>query len=218
MTAPAGPWRSRRAVNDTWPRAMCCRSSSRTSPSKRARAAGSLMLGLKNRWLTVRISTVTCAVPTRPVAAPNPVMLRIMWNRVSYGATRTLSIPEVPADAVHHLLSREDESRDVRHARRKDREELLDEQRRIDDAHFNARRDRVAVQRDRARGTDHLRPPRRREERRAPVLVGHGSHEAEVVPWEATQPVGAQVQLDARLILRPVVAWRRPADAGDVDA
>jgi hypothetical protein len=36
------------------------------------------MLGLKKRWLTVRTSMLTPAVPTLPSADPNPVMLDIM--------------------------------------------------------------------------------------------------------------------------------------------
>jgi hypothetical protein len=40
-----------------------------------AERAGSLMVGVKKRWLTVRSSTLTRRSPTRPSAAPNPVML-----------------------------------------------------------------------------------------------------------------------------------------------
>src|SRR5829696_217856 len=79
---------------------MRWRSASRTSPSQRDNDEGSLMLGLKYRWLTVRSSTLTLARPTRPSAVPNPVMLLIMSNLLSYGTTRRLSIPELPAHAV----------------------------------------------------------------------------------------------------------------------
>jgi hypothetical protein len=41
------------------------------------------------------------------VAAPNPVMLRIMASRASYGATTILSIPKVPSDAVKRGLPRQ---------------------------------------------------------------------------------------------------------------
>src|SRR5690242_14035073 len=70
---------------------MALRRTSRTSPSQRDMAPESLMLELKKRWFTVRSSTVTRCAPKRPVAAPNPVMLRIMDNLLSYGATMTLS-------------------------------------------------------------------------------------------------------------------------------
>src|SRR5690348_8898412 len=70
---------------------MALRRTSRTSPSQRDMAPESLMLELKKRWFTVRSSTVTRCAPKRPVAAPNPVMLRIMDNHLSYGATMTLS-------------------------------------------------------------------------------------------------------------------------------
>src|SRR5688572_7061701 len=47
----------------------------------------------------------TRALPTWPSAAPNPVMLRIMRDRLSYGTTTTLSIPEVPTHTVELRLS-----------------------------------------------------------------------------------------------------------------
>ena len=45
------------------------------SPSSRAKPLGVLMLGLKNRWLTDRISTAIRLVPIVASALPNPVML-----------------------------------------------------------------------------------------------------------------------------------------------
>src|SRR5688500_9852118 len=97
---PAIAVRSVRAETVTCPRAIRRRSASRTSGSHRASSLGSLMLGEKNRWLTVRSSTLTRDPPTAPSAAPNPVMLRIMNSRASYELTTTLSIEEVPAHAV----------------------------------------------------------------------------------------------------------------------
>src|ERR1700712_1581977 len=95
-----------RAVAVTCPRATPFRSCSRSSPSHCESAPGSLMLGLKKRWFTVRSSSVTCGDPMGPAAAPKPVMLRIMWNRVSYDATTSLSIPEGPANAIDDALRR----------------------------------------------------------------------------------------------------------------
>src|SRR3982750_3123711 len=92
--------RSVRADNVTCPRAIRLRSASRTSGSQRDRSLGSLMLGEKNRWLTVLSSTLTRDPPTTPSAAPKPVMLRIIDNRASYELATTLSIEEVPSDSV----------------------------------------------------------------------------------------------------------------------
>src|SRR5690349_8229396 len=92
--------RSVRADSVTWPRAILRRSASLTSGSQRDSSLGSLMLGEKNRWLTVLSSTLTREPPTRPSAEPKPVMLRIIDSRASYDLTTTLSIEEVPADAV----------------------------------------------------------------------------------------------------------------------
>src|SRR5215469_9489259 len=75
------------------------------------------MLGLKKRWLTVRISTVTWAWPTSPSAVPNPVMLRMIGKGLSYDGTTTLSIqlmwfdesiPEAPPNAVKVERARHD--------------------------------------------------------------------------------------------------------------
>src|SRR2546423_326085 len=106
-----------RATSVTWPRLTPRRSASRTSPSHRANSDGSLIEGLKKRWLTDRTSTATRVPPTSPSAAPNPVMLRIIDKRVSYALTTTLSIPELPAHAVELVQSRHQVARHelVRH-------------------------------------------------------------------------------------------------------
>ncbi len=78
MVNGASVRRSARAVSVTWPRDTVRRIASRTSVSQRPNALGSLMLGKKNRWFTVRTSTTTRSVPTAPSACPNPVMERII--------------------------------------------------------------------------------------------------------------------------------------------
>src|SRR4029450_6950591 len=92
--------RSVRADSVMWPRAIFRRSDSLTSGSQRDSSLGSLMLGEKNRWLTVLSSTLTRDPPTKPSAEPKPVMLRIIDSRASYELTTTLSIEEVPPHAV----------------------------------------------------------------------------------------------------------------------
>src|SRR6185437_14335411 len=80
-----------------------------TSPSQRAIALGSLIDGLKKRWLTARISTETRCAPTVPSAIPKPVMLVIMCSLLSYCPATTLSnsrdavrsVEKVPSDPVH---------------------------------------------------------------------------------------------------------------------
>src|SRR6266550_4892522 len=111
MTGPATTSRSTLAVKVTWPRAILWRSSSRISPSHRAKAEGSLRLGLKNLWLTVLISTLARASPMSPSAEPNPVMLDIMWSGLSYGAPMSLSIPKIPSDTVDREHARHLEPR-----------------------------------------------------------------------------------------------------------
>src|SRR5262245_8292713 len=71
------------------------------------------MVGLKNRWLTERSSTVTCTVPTSPSAVPNPVMLRIIDDD-PLGSESTVSIPELPSHAVGLRLSRQQIAREIR--------------------------------------------------------------------------------------------------------
>src|SRR3981189_324259 len=102
--------RSNRALTVTCPRVTPRRRASRTSPSSRASAPGSLMDGLKKRWFTERTSTLTRPPPTSPSAAPNPVMLRIISSSVSYGHTRRLSIPEVPPYTIELHLPRQEEA------------------------------------------------------------------------------------------------------------
>src|SRR5687768_22041 len=89
------------------------RSSSRTSPSQRENAPGSLRLGLKKRWFSAPTPNTMRRPATRPSAAPNPVILRIIGNRASSAAARTLSMPELAADTVQvalprHLVTRYD--------------------------------------------------------------------------------------------------------------
>src|SRR5689334_22409653 len=113
MPAPSRVSFSTLAVSATCPRAMRCRSSSRTSPSHLPNAPGSLMLGLKKRWLTVRISTLTPAAPTMPSADPKPVMLDIIRGRQRYEPPEPLSIGELPPQAIYtyrvgHVKARND--------------------------------------------------------------------------------------------------------------
>src|SRR5690606_5348712 len=98
--------RSAFTVTLTWPRAILRRRRSRISPSQRWKDDGTLKLGLKNLWLTVRISTVTLVFPTTPSAAPNPVMLRIIAKPLNIGAAIVLSIPEAPPDPIQNGRTR----------------------------------------------------------------------------------------------------------------
>ena len=63
------------------------------------------MEGLKNRWLTERISTDTRAPPTSPSADPKPVML---FDH------EFISIDEIPAHPIVVRLARHDERRNQR--------------------------------------------------------------------------------------------------------
>ena len=75
ILGPASPSVPIRTDAVTCPRAIRCRRSSRMSPSSRARPLGVLMLGLKKRWFTERISTAIRLLPIVASALPNPVML-----------------------------------------------------------------------------------------------------------------------------------------------
>src|SRR3978361_1871452 len=105
------------------------------------------MLGLKKRWFTVRSSSVTCCDPMGPAAAPKPVMLRIMWNRVSYDATTSLSIPEGPANTVQDALRRLRKARHLHDSGGRDARVGVDEDRGIENVEFDAADDRVAEER-----------------------------------------------------------------------
>src|SRR5574337_414940 len=168
-----------RAARATCPRATPRRSASRTSPSQRASASGSLMLGLKKRWLTVRTSTVTRRAPTTPVALPYPVMLRIMGSLVTYDCTTRLSIPELPAHSVEKPLPRLQESGHVLERGRADAVGGVPEDDRVEDANLDARREHVTVHRDLGAATQRLRAPRHREERVTAILVGRGGEQPE---------------------------------------
>src|SRR6266542_3040423 len=78
-----------RAKSVTYPRGTRLRRISRTSPSHLAKTPGSLMLGVKNRWLTLLTSTVVLSGPTKPSAVPNPVMLFIMPGELNYAVSMT---------------------------------------------------------------------------------------------------------------------------------
>src|SRR5450432_2398087 len=137
-----------RAVAVTCPRATPLRSCSRSSPSHCESAPGSLMLGLKKRWFTVRSSSVTCCDPMGPAAAPKPVMLRIMWNRVSYDATTSLSIPERPANAVFEALRRQEIALHLLHVRRRNTRVRVEVDRAVEDVELDAPNELVAEHRD----------------------------------------------------------------------
>src|SRR5438105_3949788 len=132
--------RSARVESVTCPRAILLRKASRTSPSQHARSGGSLMLGLKNRWLTVRTSTLTRVPPIIPSAVPYPVILRIMDNLANYCRTRTSSIEKVPSHAVEIDRARIVESGDLL-VRIAERVTELPRQHRVEQPNFEQRRD-----------------------------------------------------------------------------
>src|SRR5829696_91777 len=195
--------RSTCALSVTWPRPSRRRSASRTSFSQRANEGGSLSEGLKNRWLTDRSSTVTRAPATSPSAAPYPVMLRIMGNRLSYGATRRLSIPEAPPHTVVLRLPRHqvagglpvDLTQQVAVLVCDDRVEEAD----LDDARQRSKPVR-APEASRAA----------RKERRRLILVHERDEQAEIPSREALRQRRREIDLAARLILRPVEARAVP--------
>src|SRR3954469_18347880 len=90
------------------------------------------MDGLKKRWFTERTSTLTRPPPTNPSAAPNPVMLRIISSGLSYGATTTLSIPEIPSHPVELRLARHQEAPDQAVPLLEHVAELIGDDRRLD--------------------------------------------------------------------------------------
>src|SRR5215212_8663524 len=104
------------------------------------------MLGLKKRWLTVRSSTNTRELPTRPSAPPKPVMLRIIERELSYVLTTALSIPELPAHAVDTRGSRHLEARHGLIALAQDVAELPGEHG-VDDSDLEQRRHDAALRR-----------------------------------------------------------------------
>src|SRR5687767_10585550 len=79
---------------------------------------------------------------TTPSAAPNPVMLRIIGNRASYGATRTLSIREGPSHAVQVRLPRTQEAGNLLRVLPSEIAQLPVDHR-VGDADLELRRDRV---------------------------------------------------------------------------
>src|SRR5260221_443052 len=162
--------RSNRANSVTWPRETPRRMASRTSPSHRASTPGSLMDGLKNRWLTERTSTLTRPLPTSPSAAPKPVMLRIISSRVSYDAATILSIPEIPSHAVELRLARKVVTGNLRVSLLKQVPELVGDDRRLH-ADFQLERDEP-ISGPGANGIGGDRKPRRRRPTTGPA-AGH---------------------------------------------
>src|SRR5688572_3791245 len=183
-----------RAMSVTWPRAIDRLSASRTSPSHRDSSEGSFRLGLKKRWLTVRSSTLTRAAPTSPAAAPNPVMLRIMASRASYGAATTLSIPEVPSHAVQGRLARQAVAGHELRRPLPDRIALSPEDHGVHDPDLDQRAQLMAAEGD-------LRSGRGREGDAVPVIVSRRDQRAELPARKLLQPAGSNVDLRANLHL-----------------
>src|SRR5258708_11156723 len=108
---PASPSVPIRTDAVTWPRVTRWRSASRMSPSSRASPLGVLMLGLKNRWLTDRISTAMRLLPTVESPLPNPVMLFMRRDAISVYEKTLWLVPEVPSHSVEIRRSRHQVSR-----------------------------------------------------------------------------------------------------------
>src|SRR5688500_6345416 len=198
-----------RATSVTCPRAIARRRVSRTSPSHRDSSEGSLRLGLKKRWLTVRSSTLTRAAPTSPAAAPNPVMLRIMASRASYGAATTLSIPEVPSHTVQRRLPRQAVAGHELGSALTDGISLPPEEHGIDQTDFDQRVDLVAAEGD-------ARPRRRGEGYAVAVIMSHRNQCAELAARKLLQPPRADVDLGADLHLRSIEALSLPPKGEDI--
>src|SRR5687768_7929492 len=187
---------------------MRWRSSSRTSPSQRENAPGSLRLGLKKRWFTDRISTPMRKSPTRPSAAPNPVMLRIIGNRASYGAASTLSIPELPADTVQVALPRH-------LVTRYDLVELTYHVAELPEGN-GAHQPDLELSGENAAGRRNLERIAPRKEDFRPVVVTNRGEDSEVPTRKAADPVRLQVQIASRLPLGTVGTRLLPVDANQV--
>src|SRR5688572_15811258 len=198
-----------RATSVTCPRAIARRRVSRTSPSHRDSSEGSFRLGLKKRWLTVRSSTLTRAAPTSPAAAPNPVMLRIMASRASYGAATTLSIPELPSHTVQGRLARQAVAGYELGRPLPDRIALSPEEYGINEADLDEGAQLMAAERDERSG-------RPREGDAVPVVVAHGDQGAELAARKLLQPARSHVDLRANLHLRPVERLPLPTKREDI--
>src|SRR5687768_8356358 len=210
MTGPSEEARSTLAVRVTCPRGIFWRRRSRISPSHRANAAGSLRFGLKNRWFTVRISTLARAPPTSPSAAPNPVMLDIMWSGLSYDAAMSLSIPKFPSDAVDREHSRHLESRNDLVLVRENIPLLVADHGAYD-PHLQKRRDclcRCEAQVARVSREDHM----------ATVLVDSGNSELEVASRKPRYEVVREVDLGTALVFWLVNGGRIPPRDPGVDS
>src|SRR6476659_8159180 len=174
-------------IRATCPRAIRCRSISLTSPSHLAKIPGSLMLGLKKRWLTVRTSTLTAAAPTLPSAEPTPVMLDIMWLGATFLLARVCSIPELPSQTVetdrawhveirHYLVNL---SEHVPHLIGRNAPQYAD---------FYERRQDAA----RSRLSDSMG---NREGNAGPILIDHSHLQAEVAAGKLGKPTGHEIDL-----------------------
>src|SRR5215212_6023502 len=141
------------------------------------------MLGLKKRWLTVRSSTNTRALPTRPSAPPKPVMLRIIGRELSYVLTTALSIPELPAHAVDTRRPRHLEPGNGLIALAEDVAELPGEHG-VHDSDLEKRRHHAAL------GRGERGAVGQRKDRGATVLVRAGREQTEIPARKAAPPLG----------------------------
>src|SRR5690242_4381582 len=159
------------------------------------------MDGLKKRWFTERSSTLTRPPPTSPSAAPNPVMLRIISSRVSYGCTTTLSIrcppgrrpqparasvPEIPSHAVELPLARHEEARHLLILLLQEIAELIRDDGCLDTDLEAERQQPVVAGAPQGVGGS--------EAHRAPVFMGERREQPEVSAGESVEQVRLDVQ------------------------
>src|SRR5687768_13282288 len=119
-------------------------------------------------------------------------MLRIMASRASYGAATTLSIPEVPADAVQGGLPRQGIARHDLRRTLPERIALPPEQHRVHESNLDQRAQRVTAARNERTG-------RCRERDGIAIVVAHGEQGSELPARKLLQPPRANIHLRSHL-------------------